>query len=665
MATVFVIFARADGERVRPALEALQAAGIDVEYDLPDMPLGERVDRAAGLIKASPAVVALLTEATWASDPFERELRIANDYGKRVIPASLEEKIDGDAWERLRAMGLGGGPGVTGTALVVADGGGSDGDGAEAKPETKSETETDAETGAVVEPGVGAGADPDPDEPAPVIRLWSKDGGKDASWDASKDEPQDPPPLRQEGLDELIAAVNVAIEEAETAARDAAAAEADAPGKSAEAGGDEAGAVTEVDPALAGALWESVRNSTDLVQLRNVRRMLAQDPYFSLRAEARIEELLRRKREQDERAERARVRERMGSVGASLLAVGVAALLFWAIVNRNGPQDGDAVSVADATALEIASLEEQVADLSEQLALAEEAGGGATATDRATTARNAELTAANAALTEANAGLTEANADLTESNAALTARIASLEDAARQASSAEEEVQGGQQSGDAGSEALQQALSEVQAAREAAEAAATDLATATERAADLERDLTAAQTRTAELETALQDLTAASEDAAAQMRELEVLEGALEKETARAAMLEEELATALSDLDAARKETAALQAFVDRDRVLRGLPAGASGSGMGGAGVLFDHYLAELDALWAQRQAAQGAAARIPTVTRGDLISLQFCIEREQDILVGADGQVGLRTMRAIADLDPASAAMVLKCVQR
>ena len=62
--------------------------------------------------------------------------------------------------------------------------------------------------------------------------------------------------------------------------------------------------------------------------------MLADDPYFSVRAEARIEELLRRKRDREEREDRIRTRERVGSVSASLVAVAVAALMFWAIVQR-------------------------------------------------------------------------------------------------------------------------------------------------------------------------------------------------------------------------------------------------------------------------------------------------------------------------------------------
>ena len=671
MAEVFVIFAPTDAVRAKPVLEALSGAGVKLAYSQPDLPVNERVDRAAAQIKSAPAVVVLLSEGAWSSTVMERELTIAREYGAQVIAATLEPKLGDAAWRRLWSGEL--------------------------------ETGTEALEQLEATPGNASDA-----AKSPLLSLWERP--ESASESASADG-SDAVVLRQAGLDELIAAVNVALEASEPNRASDAAPET-------ENKANVSGAPKKVEPALAGALWEAVRNSTDLTQLRQVRTMLADDPYFSVRAEARIEELLRRKRDREEREDRIRTRERVGSVSASLVAVAVAALMFWAIVQRVEPSgaDGGALSPAELT---IASLQEEVADLAEQLAASEDQAGAVPEDQNAAQFvsdgdgvqwdlpallnQNTELTAANKDLSariatfEAAAtgddesaavssngvawdieALVQQNALLTSANADLSEQVASLQAANEGRAVTSDGVAWDIDALISQNEELSKTNAELEAKLGVAPAPGPDAGASnageSTRIASLENDLAAARAQLEAQKTALASLDDQPEnsgdlqrDLAERDTEIETISAALEEATARADMLETELADALRELSASERETKTLQAYVDRVRVLKGWPAGDPGAplaGGGGAGLLFDYYLVRLNETRAAREAASGSAARFPIVSRGDLISLQYCLEQERNVLVGIDGVFGLRTMQAIAALDPAGAAAVLDCVE-
>ncbi len=671
MAEVFVIFAPTDAARAKPVLEALSGAGVKLAYSQPDLPVNERVDRAAAQIKSAPAVVVLLSEGAWSSTVMERELTIAREYGAQVIAATLEPKLGDAAWRRLWSGEL-----ETGTEALE---------------------QLEATSGNASDAGK-----------SPLLSLWERP--ESASESASADR-SDAVVLRQAGLDELIAAVNVALEASEPNGASDAAPET-------ENKANVSGAPKKVEPALAGALWEAVRNSTDLTQLRQVRTMLADDPYFSVRAEARIEELLRRKRDREEREDRIRTRERVGSVSASLVAVAVAALMFWAIVQRVEPSgaDGGALSPAELT---IASLQEEVADLAEQLAASEDQAGAVPEDQNAAQfvsdgdgvqwdlpallSQNTELTAANKDLSariaafEAAAtaddeseavssngvawdieALVQQNALLTSANADLSEQVASLQAANEGRAVTSDGVAWDIDALISQNEELSKTNAELEARLAVAAAPGPDAgsidAGESTRIASLENDLAAARAQLEAQKTALESLDDQPENSADLQRdlaerdtEIETISAALEEATARADMLETELADALRELSASERETETLQAYVDRVRVLKGWPAGDPGAplaGGGGAGLLFDYYLVRLNETRAAREAASGSAARFPIVSRGDLISLQYCLEQERNVLVGIDGVFGLRTMQAIAALDPAGAAAVLDCVE-
>ncbi|MEM9096668.1 MAG: hypothetical protein AAGC62_17070, partial [Pseudomonadota bacterium] len=275
------------------------------------------------------------------------------------------------------------------------------------------------------------------------------------------------------------------------------------------------------------------------------------------------------------------------------------------------------------------------------------------------------------ALVQQNALLTSANADLSE-------QVASLQAANEGRAVTSDGVAWDIDALISQNEELSKTNAELEAKLGVAPAPGPDAgsidAGESTRIASLENDLAAARAQLEAQKTALASLDDQPEnsgdlqrDLAERDTEIETISAALEEATARADMLETELADALRELSASERETKTLQAYVDRVRVLKGWPAGDPGAplaGGGGAGLLFDYYLVRLNETRAAREAASGSAARFPIVSRGDLISLQYCLEQERNVLVGIDGVFGLRTMQAIAALDPAGAAAVLDCVE-
>jgi len=89
--TVFVSYARADLERVRPLTQMLANMGVKVWIDLAAMRGGDDfAAKIAAAIRAADIFLVFLSRAAFASEYVAKELRVAAEFGCPIVPVWLE-----------------------------------------------------------------------------------------------------------------------------------------------------------------------------------------------------------------------------------------------------------------------------------------------------------------------------------------------------------------------------------------------------------------------------------------------------------------------------------------------------------------------------------------------------------------------------------------------
>lgn len=90
--SVFISYARADGERVRPHVELLKAGGVKVFVDVVSIDYGERwKDALEKALKHCERVMVFWSAAAAVSEWVRREWQTALGLGKRIVPTLLDD----------------------------------------------------------------------------------------------------------------------------------------------------------------------------------------------------------------------------------------------------------------------------------------------------------------------------------------------------------------------------------------------------------------------------------------------------------------------------------------------------------------------------------------------------------------------------------------------
>ncbi|MEO1328888.1 MAG: TIR domain-containing protein [Pseudomonadota bacterium] len=596
MTDVFISYADEDARRVRRIVDGFQAAGVAVFFERESRDGVLWMDATAAQIKQSDAVIVVLSNAAAQSERMAWEVDLAARYGRRLYPAVIEA----DA------------PIPKAFTEAVA----RRNEGAE---------EGAAPSGVRVAHPAPLWRDERTEETAQPSEKAASEGSGGAAASDKKIEPIEtaagPRTLDGEKIRKLVADVRQSTEAARAAAE-----------------GPRTSQGLAKSASLVFAQWRAVEDSDDVRRLKTFRQEFADDPYFSERAEDRIDELRREV-----------VWSRADFAFRMVTGMALVAATVWALRESDGVGEVYSSFAGGATS---------------EVSRSAAAGSGQSDAQLRVMQLQKQVEQERARAQELAAMLEQDDPDVANLQSQLNAaedRAAALD---RDLAAARDAAKAEQVAAARTARELRQARSAAQAAaaaRDKAEAEAARLRAARDQAiADRESALTAASSG-----------GSSDERLAAVSAERDRLRAELTKAKSRLATLEQEL-------DEAKRGQAQLADRVDdlakqltelrRDRTAFSavqLPASGGGQTVTGAGsaILMNHFLQRQEDVYATRRENQGTAAKFPVMGRAVITRMQACIEKVTDYRVGVDGIWGLRTSRAVVNMSADQARDVTGCL--
>lgn len=637
MTDVFISYADDDARRVRRIVDGFQAAGCAVFFERESRDNVLWMDATAAQIKQSDAIVVVLSKAAAQSERMAWEVDLAARYGKRLFPAVIESdapipKAFTEAVERRRDVfeDPNGARAVRVSPPVPLwrD---------ENSAPALSATEPDAAARPQLEaPTEGAAAE----SAAPRKRVIADDSVADdlappaepaLSAEAAPAEPTNGAAAK--ALDgEKIRKLVTEVRQSSDAAR-------------ASAEGPRTSEGLAKSASLVFAQWRAVEDSEDLRRLKTFRTEFADDPYFSERADDRIDAL---------RRERIWSRADFGFrlvTGMALVAAAV-----WALRESDQLDEVYSTFRPNPTSTAVSSGAPAASDVDEQIADLQNLLG----VERA---RVAEL----------KAMLDQNDPDV----AKLQASLLKAEERAR---TLDRDLARARTTANVEKTRADRALRDLKVAK----AAAVDAAAARDKAEADRRRLSAARDEAIAERDAAKDASADAKAALAagasdntRIARLSAQRDALQADLAKARRDLTALQKSLADAEAGeqdlKRQVASLRQDVAKARSERPVAIAAAQipdrAGDGGApqssAILMDHFLAKQERVYQFRRRRDGPAAKFPIMSRRDIFRMQACIEQETEYRVGVDGIWGLRTSRAVVGMSVQQARQVRGCLDQ